>query len=834
MADINKTAAEVAEILMMVDNATNGGVNTLVTDANIDDIPSNKIEKPSVEGSNGQVLTTNGSGGVSWTDKLDGAALNTAVTGWLDTNVDPTGAAVMVDSSLTITGAAADAKVTGDEITDLKSALNTEKTSSQENTGYREYDWELGWINTTTPDEPTSTETKCHVLVACAENDVFHLQYTGGANSLHRPYAWLDSNKAVISKLETNAAYNNTIAAPTNAAYLLCNSDIVQAHKLTSGEKLIERVNGNHDLIYGVSDKYINYRGSDEFAAQTLSSLTLNCDKEIISINGSQSSKYWGARISGAVTTADTSSGLSGMEHNLTLISGHKYRLSYEEISGSKSLTNDAFFSIILLGYTSTASFTDGAKTTRIYDIGNNTTTCILVEASKGNDGTVTFNNFRVRVLLEDITNEVITPQMYGAKGDGVNDDTAAFQLALDSGDVYVPTANNEVYKITNTLIVRNGKCKRLYSNGGWRGSSTSGVIKFDLSNNSGQTLADLRGIPLISVTDTQMFHIFGVSFTCPSQEREKVGRVGLFISCTDNTCDYDINISQSRIGGFYRVVRFRGRGFTVENSTIASVNYIGYFMWNDAIDTNNNHPDQYDQRAITFKNNRLHAIISGYIYIRSGHAYGLTFANNTCDNGKGYLLSAAETAWNWIVTGNLVQGVSHCETFIRFKSGARNCNISSNIFVCDNSYWLSYKDKEHPENNISATVPPLYWIRADGSISKCVICDNVFKGSQYSPIYVENADHNTISSNVFDNIAEEPGSGIDPDAEHEESDDSGDAPDPEVPVYGVVSVSGNFNYNIYAFNNGISSSAYVHSIEYEEGATATGNIIENNLPAGT
>lgn len=125
MADINKTAAEVADILMTVDNATNGGVNTLVTSANIDDIPSNKIEKPSTEGSNGQVLTTNGAGGVSWTDKLNSTELTEAVSDWLDENVDPTGAAVIVDSTLTISGAAADAKVTGDELGTLRSAITS-------------------------------------------------------------------------------------------------------------------------------------------------------------------------------------------------------------------------------------------------------------------------------------------------------------------------------------------------------------------------------------------------------------------------------------------------------------------------------------------------------------------------------------------------------------------------------------------------------------------------------------------------------------------------------------------------------------------------------------
>jgi len=46
------------------------------------------------------------------------------VSDWLEENVDPVGSAVMVDSSLTISGAAADAKVTGDELSDLKSVAN--------------------------------------------------------------------------------------------------------------------------------------------------------------------------------------------------------------------------------------------------------------------------------------------------------------------------------------------------------------------------------------------------------------------------------------------------------------------------------------------------------------------------------------------------------------------------------------------------------------------------------------------------------------------------------------------------------------------------------------
>lgn len=46
------------------------------------------------------------------------------VTEWLEDNVNPVGSAVTVDSSLTVAGSAADAKKTGDEISDLKSDLS--------------------------------------------------------------------------------------------------------------------------------------------------------------------------------------------------------------------------------------------------------------------------------------------------------------------------------------------------------------------------------------------------------------------------------------------------------------------------------------------------------------------------------------------------------------------------------------------------------------------------------------------------------------------------------------------------------------------------------------
>ena len=47
---------------------------------------------------------------------VDPEQISSAVTDWLGDNVDPVGSAVVVDSSLSIEGAAADAKATGDAL----------------------------------------------------------------------------------------------------------------------------------------------------------------------------------------------------------------------------------------------------------------------------------------------------------------------------------------------------------------------------------------------------------------------------------------------------------------------------------------------------------------------------------------------------------------------------------------------------------------------------------------------------------------------------------------------------------------------------------------------
>jgi len=105
------------------------------------EIAALKVNKPLIgstptDGTDGQVLVTNGDGSTRWDDPdeiIDPTEIASAVTDWLDDNVDPVGSAVVVDVSLSIAGAAADAKVTGDAITDLKSDLDEQKEIIEQN-----------------------------------------------------------------------------------------------------------------------------------------------------------------------------------------------------------------------------------------------------------------------------------------------------------------------------------------------------------------------------------------------------------------------------------------------------------------------------------------------------------------------------------------------------------------------------------------------------------------------------------------------------------------------------------------------------------------------------
>ena len=134
-----------------------------------------------------------------------------ATANWLYQNVNPVGSAVVVDSTLAISGAAADAKVTGDNITDLKRTV-----SRYADLGLTAYTPVRGTVKTgfiaTDGTENTTNTNYCHFDfdIPKGTKKIYYQPWrTYGTGSSYSSLAYYDSDGNFISSV-TNADLNNT------------------------------------------------------------------------------------------------------------------------------------------------------------------------------------------------------------------------------------------------------------------------------------------------------------------------------------------------------------------------------------------------------------------------------------------------------------------------------------------------------------------------------------------------------------------------------------------------------------------------------------------------
>ena len=157
-----------------------------------------------------------------------GGTVAPQVTAWLNENVNPAGSAVAVDASLTISGAAADAKVTGDNITSLKEFPAAVADSMRK--GFTEditlvMRPESVILNSTGQIFTASSLTGFEVsnLTEITGNSFYLItastQYLGNIY-----YALYDENENVLVKSETGGSaesfINKIIYAPPEAKYI--------------------------------------------------------------------------------------------------------------------------------------------------------------------------------------------------------------------------------------------------------------------------------------------------------------------------------------------------------------------------------------------------------------------------------------------------------------------------------------------------------------------------------------------------------------------------------------------------------------------------------------
>lgn len=150
--------------------------------------------------------------------------------------------ALTTDTTLTVSGAAADAKVAGDKLTELKSALGIEFLPFTANYYIDTNKTEGTVVDYTGEDLHTITGRNCSVY-SCKEGDPFTIFGSGG--NAARLWAFIDSNSKLISKSVGNLAAPDdglVIYAPQNASKIIINTTQT-AYKGISVEKLSNLIN---------------------------------------------------------------------------------------------------------------------------------------------------------------------------------------------------------------------------------------------------------------------------------------------------------------------------------------------------------------------------------------------------------------------------------------------------------------------------------------------------------------------------------------------------------------------------------------------------------------
>lgn len=317
-------------------------------------------------------------------------------------------------------------------------------------------------------------------------------------------------------------------------------------------------------------------------------------------------------------------------------------------------------------------------------------------------DGAVTQDKLDPRLGID-----YVTPQMFGAAGDGTTNDRDAFQAAINTGiDVYVPTANGEKYFIRGDApaVVEGVKiplpalrwpdngCKRIFgSDSIWRTVGTSGAIIFEPYNDDSsyeQPLLRLEGSAhSVRISNLRFVRQKGYISGYDDDNNPIYATCGIAIDMAYDTStkDKDSAIINSCANGFNVGLDFSGRGMQFQGNTFSANGNSLRVSWPSSMGD-----DEFENgsRGIMIQNNRFHVDLYSDIYVKSGHAYGMSVVGNYKDrrrSGGRTFIRADSQAVNWCISGNSLNGLyasgsSNLST-IELAGGALNCVITGNTF---------------------------------------------------------------------------------------------------------------------------------------------------------
>ncbi|GAB3440547.1 right-handed parallel beta-helix repeat-containing protein [Actinophytocola sediminis] len=331
----------------------------------------------------------------------------------------------------------------------------------------------------------------------------------------------------------------------------------------------------------------------------------------------------------------------------------------------------------------------------------------------------------------------VLTPQQFGAVGDGVADDTAAIQAAINAAG---PQLNKIVvfppglYKVTSTIVVPDNEYEFPDSN--LNRFVMRGYGMFGAEASKIRFHHDGIGIRW----EASLGAIYGMAFDAPVKT---ANNVGIHAQRTANTDDTDITIVESSFLRFNRAVVSVGRGFLFTKNKVAVCTTGLDISWptegTDGVPDSVHFPP-YGLRKWLITDNHFHSNFDAIVFNDAPDAdfRGAVISNNLLDIGR-RLFKGSLT--NSTISGNVIENGTG-NAIIQIDAGGHNLTISSNVIGGF-------------DTTPGAWTPPTYAILfASGVSAKNVtISANSFNWIRGSAIgFDKAADRVSITDNSFDN----------------------------------------------------------------------------------
>jgi len=159
--------------------------------------------------------------------------------------VEPVAISTATDKTLSVSNVPADAKATGDSISNVGTKMCEAIGGITSNIPYL-------WINggkikraNTVDITPVADATFCYSVIPCTSGDVFYIKATGDYN--YRPYIFVDSTYNLLGGAPNGDPITTItkIVAPTDSAYLILNSLISAEHIVYKNEAIVNKLNRN-------------------------------------------------------------------------------------------------------------------------------------------------------------------------------------------------------------------------------------------------------------------------------------------------------------------------------------------------------------------------------------------------------------------------------------------------------------------------------------------------------------------------------------------------------------------------------------------------------------